>query len=172
ATEEDPDQDRDAEGEGHRTGGDDRLHGGDAEVAHGHAGGGADEPAEPGEEHGLGQELGQDVAGLGAERLADADLPGPLGHRDEHDVHDADPADDEGDAGHDGQQDAEGAGGGLAGGQQVGGVEDPEVGRVVGFDGMRLAQDLGHLGGGRVDGVAAGGLDADDGVGVGALADD
>ena len=41
----------------------------------------------------LEQELQQDRAAPRAERLADADLPRPLGHRHEHDVHDADAAD-------------------------------------------------------------------------------
>ena len=48
-----------------------------------------DDAAGAGEGHGLGQELPQDVAPGGPERLPDADLAGPLGHRDEHDVHDA-----------------------------------------------------------------------------------
>ena len=41
----------------------------------------------------LDQELQQDVAPGGAERLADADLAGALGDRDQHDVHDPDAAD-------------------------------------------------------------------------------
>src|SRR5205814_6531656 len=74
--------------------------------------------------------------------------------------------------GHDGEEDPEGAGGGLAGGDEVGGIEDPEVGALAGLGGVGLAQhgaDLGHGGG---DGVAGEGLDADDGVGVGPLPDD
>ena len=43
------------------------------------------------------QELRDDVAAPRAERLADADLAGPFGDRDEHDVHDDEGADDEAD---------------------------------------------------------------------------
>ena len=50
-------------------------------------------------EHGLDQELREDVAPPRADRLADADLARALGHRHEHDVHDADPADEQRDRG-------------------------------------------------------------------------
>src|SRR5256885_9686914 len=40
-------------------------------------------------------ELAEDVPPPGAERLADPDLAGALGHRHQHDVHDNDPADHE-----------------------------------------------------------------------------
>src|ERR1035437_1348674 len=55
--------------------------------------------AERAERRGLDEELDQDVAPLGAERLADADLVGALGDRHEHDVHDDDRAHDEPDGG-------------------------------------------------------------------------
>ena len=58
-----------------------------------------DHPADRGQQHGLEQELHADVAGPGADRLAQADLPGPLAHRDQHDVGDADAADEQGDPG-------------------------------------------------------------------------
>ena len=45
----------------------------------------------------------------GPHRLAQADLAGPLGHRDQHDVHDADSADQERDGGDSGEQGGEGA---------------------------------------------------------------
>ena len=54
----------------------------------------------------------QDVRGVGAERLADADLARPLGDRDEHDVHDADAGDDQRDDADDEGADLD-AGGGL-----------------------------------------------------------
>src|SRR2546429_434423 len=41
---------------------------------------------------GLGQKLAHDITAARAERLADADLAGPLGHRHQHDVHDHDAA--------------------------------------------------------------------------------
>ena len=53
----------------------------------------ADQAAEDGQDEGLDEELEQDVAVLGADRLADADLAGPLADRDQHDVHDPDAAD-------------------------------------------------------------------------------
>ncbi len=45
------------------------------------------------QEDGFDQELPQDLAAARAERLADADLARPLGHRDHHDRHHADAAD-------------------------------------------------------------------------------
>src|ERR1041385_1960412 len=47
---------------------------------------------------GLDEELGEDVLLLGANGLADADLPGALGYGDQHDVHNPDAADQEGKA--------------------------------------------------------------------------
>ena len=48
-----------------------------------------------GEPDRLDEELRQDVAASRADGFADADLPGPLVHRDQHDVHDPDAADEE-----------------------------------------------------------------------------
>jgi hypothetical protein len=45
-------------------------------------------------------ELGEDVAPACAERFADADLAGALGHGHQHDVHDDDAAHDQRDRGH------------------------------------------------------------------------
>ena len=45
----------------------------------------------PGKNHGLDQELGQDVGRVGADGDPQPDLAGPLGDGDEHDVHDAHP---------------------------------------------------------------------------------
>ena len=53
----------------------------------------ADEPAGERQRQRLDQELRQDVARLGADRHADADLARPLGHAHQHDVHDPDAAD-------------------------------------------------------------------------------
>ena len=44
----------------------------------------------------LRKELKQYVSAFGAHGLADADLTGPLGHRNQHDVHDSDPANQKG----------------------------------------------------------------------------
>ena len=52
----------------------------------------AEHAAHQAEHQRLDQELEHDVAPGGAERLAHADLPGPLGDRDQHDVHDPDAA--------------------------------------------------------------------------------
>src|SRR5918996_205152 len=53
------------------------------------------QPAEGGEDDGLGQELAHDVRSARPDRLADADLARALGDGDEHDVHHHDPPDDE-----------------------------------------------------------------------------
>src|SRR6266704_3630819 len=63
--------------------------------------------AHRGEGRGLGEELAQDVPAPGAERLADADLAGPLRDRHQHDVHDHDAADHERDAHQSGPDDVE-----------------------------------------------------------------
>src|SRR5438105_14873655 len=55
----------------------------------------ADGAAEGGQEHRLDHELHQDPHPARAERLAQADLPSPLGDRDQHDVHDPDAAHDQ-----------------------------------------------------------------------------
>src|SRR5262249_40188006 len=67
----------------------------------------ADGPAGDADHGGLDQELGEDVPPGGADGLADPDLAGALGHRDQHDVHDPDPADDEGDPGHRPEEDGD-----------------------------------------------------------------
>ena len=59
-----------------------------------------EQTTEEGDGHRLDEELDQDVRLAGADRLADADLARPFGHRYQHDVHDADAADQEGDADH------------------------------------------------------------------------
>ena len=51
-----------------------------------------DSSAEDGEERALDEELSQNILISGAQRFAQADLPGALGHRDQHDVDDADRA--------------------------------------------------------------------------------
>ena len=58
----------------------------------------ADHSSEGGENDGLGQELGQNVAPPPADALSQPDLARPFGDRDEHDVHDSDPAHDQGDS--------------------------------------------------------------------------
>src|SRR5215218_9303493 len=70
----------------------------------------AEQAAGGGEEDRFDQELPEDLAAAGAERLADADLAGAFGDRDHHDRHHADAADHQGDRGdHDERQE-----GGLA----------------------------------------------------------
>jgi hypothetical protein len=51
----------------------------------------AERAAGGGQHHRLEQELGEDRLARGPQRLAQADLPGALGDRDQHDVHHADP---------------------------------------------------------------------------------
>src|SRR6185295_9050731 len=64
----------------------------------------ADDSPGQAEDERLDQELKEDVAPAGAERLPDADLARPFGDRDEHDVHDPDAADDERDERDTGEQ--------------------------------------------------------------------
>ena len=65
-----------------------------------------------GNKNGFSQELPQDVAAARADRFADADFLGPLGHANEHDVHDADAGGDERDETDDERADAHDAGNG------------------------------------------------------------
>ena len=67
----------------------------------------AQQAADAGEHDGLDQELLGDVAPLGAQGPADADLAGPLGDGRQHDVHDADAADQQRDRRDRPQDDAE-----------------------------------------------------------------
>ena len=53
------------------------------------------DPAGQRDDRRLDQELPDDVAALGADGAADADLPGALHHARQHDVHDADAADEQ-----------------------------------------------------------------------------
>src|SRR5215211_4275484 len=106
--------DTDPEGQGDRPAGDGRRHGREPPDQQGPADPeqDADDPAADRQGHRLQQELAEHVAGAGPDGLAQPDLPGPLGHADEHDVHHPDPADDQRDAGDRGQyqgQDAEDA---------------------------------------------------------------
>ncbi len=73
---------------------------GAGEHANGPAHQDADEPAHQAEHHGLDEELGQDVGGVGADGHPQPDLAGPLGDGDEHDVHDAHPAHHQRNGGH------------------------------------------------------------------------
>ena len=57
------------------------------------------QPAEDGDDDGLDQDLGEDVAGGRADGLADADFAHALGDAGEHDVHDADATHQQADAG-------------------------------------------------------------------------
>ena len=61
--------------------------------------GDAEQAADAGEHDRLDQELLGDVAPLGPQGAADADLAGPLGDGRQHDVHDADAADQQRDRG-------------------------------------------------------------------------
>ena len=67
-------------------GDDQRLDAGDAQEH-------AEDSAQPREQGGLDEELGDDVQAGGAQGAADADFAGAFGDGGEHDVHDADAAD-------------------------------------------------------------------------------
>src|ERR1035438_5843852 len=99
------DANQDTEGEGYREGGDfdDRgVVGGGERADHvdqGEGGRQPDQAAEDGNDDGLDEYLGEDVAGGGADGLADADFAHALGDAGEHDVHDANAAHQQADAG-------------------------------------------------------------------------
>ena len=96
------------------------------------------------------------------ERLADADLAGPLGDRDQHDVGDAESADQQADAGDDAEQHGERPAGRLLRLQQRRGALQRE--RQVGGRRADVAESAEHgldLGLRRVDAVGVGGLDDD-----------
>ena len=84
-------------------------------------------PPRPGQRERLDQELGEDVAAPGADRLADADLAGPLADRDQHDVHDPDAADDQRDRGDAPEQQRQRAADRVGRLEQLRLVEDREV---------------------------------------------
>src|SRR5258708_2789060 len=69
----------------------------------------AQQPAADGQGDGFEEELQQDVAALGADGHANADLAGALGDAHEHDVHDADATDEQGDRGNRKEQRAQDA---------------------------------------------------------------
>ena len=93
-----------------------------------------EQAADAGEHDRLDQELLGDVAPLGAQGAADADLAGPLGHGRQHDVHDADAADQQRDGGDRAQDDAELPGRLLGGEQQV--VGDGHLDVLLGVAGL------------------------------------
>src|SRR4029077_10012791 len=138
-------QSRRTEGKKDRVRGDFRVHSGDLELAAEHADEHAGDPADERDEHGLGQELGEDVSAPGADRLADADLACALGDGHEHYVHDADPADEQRDRGDLAEQRREHAAGGARRFQQRSLVEDLKArfGGVLDF--VTFLEDLTDL---------------------------
>ena len=71
----------------------------DREAAPDQAAEDTEQPADPGEDHGLDEELREDVTVARADGFADADLACAFGNGHEHDVHDADAADEQRDRG-------------------------------------------------------------------------
>ena len=109
----------------------------------------ADEAAHHRERERLDQELDQDVARLGADRHAHADLARPLGDADEHDVHDADAADEQRDGGDAGEQRRQRLRALLLAARDLGQVADREVVVGAGRDVVAVAQELGDARGAR-----------------------
>lgn len=135
-----------------------------------HAGDDAEDGTEEGKHNGLDEELAEDIAVLGAEGEAEADLAGAFGDAEEEDVHDADAADEHGDGGDGGEQAGHGAGGaGGGGGDLLLGLHGEVVG-LIGVEAVALAEEGGDLAAGEVHGVAVDDLEIDD-HGVGAAGD-
>ena len=78
---------------------------------------------------------------LRADGHPDADLAGPLGHRDEHDVHDADAADDERDRGDRAEQQRHDLGSARTTAQDLGEVAHREVDLAARTDAVALVQE-------------------------------
>ncbi len=104
-----------------------------------------DDPADQAENQGLDQELPENIAAPGAHGHADADLPGPLGHRNQHDVHDPDPAHQEGNGGDGPQENGHDPGRFLGRGKGLRKVADGEIIILVGSNAVPLAEELGDL---------------------------
>src|SRR5579859_2271807 len=110
--EEQPDEERYTEGQGHGVGLDDRRDPDDLEMAAYDPGGHARETADERQQDRLDQELAENVELAGADRLADPDLTSAFGDGDEHDVHHADSAHEQADGRHRAEEHGEGLGGG------------------------------------------------------------
>jgi len=102
----------------------------------------ADDNAASGQKHCLGQKLEENVALLGADRHADADLPGSLGHRDEHDVHNAHPFDNQGNGGHHPEEMRHHPGKLFGGGVNLEEIADHEVPLTGRADPVTLVKEL------------------------------
>jgi len=118
----------------------------------------ADRTADQAEHRRFDEELKEDVALPCADRFADPDLAGALGHRDEHDVHDADPADQQRDRGDSAEKQGQGVGHFGDRGQQILLIRHSKiVGAFVGV--VALAEHKRDLFDCRIDYVAVLGLD-------------
>ncbi len=106
--------------------------------------------ADQAHQHGLDQELLQDIGLAGADRHPHADLADALGDRHQHDVHHADPADDQRDHRDGGDQQRQDLGGALDGAADVVGVEDEEVLAVVALRQETRDRLLGNIGRGGI----------------------
>src|SRR5205814_1840853 len=104
-----------------------------------------EDAADAGEADRLDEELGEDVAPARADGLADADLPGPLVHRDEHDVHDPDASDEQRDPADRPEEQRERPGHRAERVQRVVLVRDREVGVRRIADVVTLQEDVLHV---------------------------
>src|SRR5215468_6384812 len=111
--------------------------GGGVDGGGGGAGGHPHRAAGQGEQDGLGQELGADVAPGGAQRAAQPDFGAAFEDGDDHDVGHADGADQQRDRAEAEEQAVEGGFGVGLGGQGGGGLGDGDLGGVFGVGGGR-----------------------------------
>src|SRR5438093_5846994 len=164
-TEEQADANRNAEGHEDRGHRDDRCRqAGDGEgenAGQSEADQDSKGPTQSREKHRLDQELHQDVAPPGADRLADADLAGAFRDGDQHDVHDPDAADDQGNAGDRAQHQGEDAGRLRGAVQHVLLAEDLKISLGGVRDVMPVQQHLRDLGGRGIRRLGARRLDVD-----------
>ncbi len=103
------------------------------------------------QDHGFGEELQKNMRPSGADRHAQADFPGALGHRHQQDIHDADPANHERDRCNCGQQKRHDATAALGGLGDLAQVADGEVIDIARPDVVPPNEDVRDLADRRLD---------------------
>src|SRR5262249_27926026 len=107
----------------------------------------SEQTADEADDHGFNQELAEYVAAPRTDSGPDPDLPGPLGHRDEHDIHHAYAPYDEGDQGDRSNHELHGGGGLFDAPADSVGIEDEEVLAAVASHEQACNDILNQIGG-------------------------
>ena len=109
----------------------------------------------------FGEELKKHVRPAGADRHAQTDFPGSLGHRYQKNVHDADPADDERYRCDGGEQERHDAAAAFGGFRDLAELRTVKSLTVAGPDPVSAYQYVGHLADRRLNCAGRGGLHVD-----------